>query len=340
MYISRTSEPNLRRVRPMYGCIPTRRRRTARAMAFSNIPHPGTRAMGRRGRRARALAGAIACAMPAVARAKTLKERIGGGNWFATANGECECLLLSDPRWKCAPRAYAEAFPADVAEDILKDALRVAERKGWERERDEVWGGLDETRQVDASALSERVRRELRSAYEKTLIPLAREQCVIDDHLKFEDDDWYVVRYDAKEFPRASRHRDGGHMTFVVSLNNVTEYEGGGSVFEGLAFSVPHGGVHKLEDHDIPAQPIGGTTVHGSQLMHWSNAVTSGTRYVLVGETTVNKSCCWDMTAHMNRLANKAMVIAFFFLAIVWGVLGTMMKNIQKARNGGKEKVW
>ena len=141
---------------------------------------------------------------------------------------------------------------------------------------------------------------------------------------------------------RSGAHIDGAHMSFLVSLNNVTEYEGGGNTFEGLAFSIPHNGMHKLDDHNIDALPIGGVVVHGSRLSHRSRSVTSGVRYVLVGEALLNKSCCWDLTSYMNKIATRLLVIVFFVFFLLYGVFNAMLKNIERARNGGvsKQKVW
>jgi hypothetical protein len=131
-------------------------------------------------------------------------------------------------------------------------------------------------------------------------------------------------------------------LSFVASLNNVTEYSGGGNNFEGMSFSVPHGGVHKLDDHVVPAQPIGSVVVHGSQLEHSSFDVTSGQRYVLVVEAHVNKSCCFDFTTFMNKFVTRLLIVIFAVIAVMGGVVDYMQKSIQKARNGGvaHEKVW
>lgn len=279
---------------------------------------------------------------PAVRAKKSLYERAFKSDWFASEDASCECLTMTDPRWKCAPKGYLDAFDADVAREIVRDAESRGASAGWESERGESWRGLERTRQVRAAALSERTRRELRRVYEKSLIPLAREQCVLDDHLKFEQDEWFVVKYDEKEFPSTETHMDEAHVSFLVSLNNVTEYGGGGNTYEGLAFSIPHNGMHKLDNHDIDALPVGGVVVHGSRLSHRSRAVTSGVRYVLVGEVFVNQSCCWNMTAYLNKMATRVVILVFFFVFLFYGFFSALLRNIEKARNGGvdKQKVW
>ena len=225
---------------------------------------------------------------------------------------------------------------------MLEQAIKRGDAHGWERTRLRH-AYLDETYEVKVSDLPETTRNEVRSAYEKYFIPLAREQCMVDDHFKFEDEEFFVVKYDAKgDFKSTATHVDGKHLSFVASLNNVTEYSGGGNNFEGMSFSVPHGGVHKLDDHVVPAQPIGSVVVHGSQLEHSSFDVTSGQRYVLVVEAHVNKSCCFDFTTFMNKFVTRLLIVIFAVIAVMGGVVDYMQKSIQKARNGGvaHEKVW
>ena len=40
------------------------------------------------------------------------------------------------------------------------------------------------------------------------LAPLAREQCMIDEKMKFENHEFYVVKYDAVNFPSVAQHVD------------------------------------------------------------------------------------------------------------------------------------
>jgi hypothetical protein len=293
--------------------------------------------MARRARGTRRERFARACA--ALALATTRAARASTPERDAS---ECQCLSIHDPRFVCAPRAHAGALPTETARRVLEQAIKRGDAHGWERTRLRH-AYLDETYEVKVSDVPETTRNEVRSAYEKYFIPLAREQCMVDDHFKFEDEAFFVVKYDAKgDFKSTATHVDGKHLSFVASLNNVTEYSGGGNNFEGMSFSVPHGGVHKLDDHVVPAQPIGSVVVHGSQLEHSSFDVTSGQRYVLVVEAHVNKSCCFDFTTFMNKFVTRLLIVIFAVIAVMGGVVDYMQKSIQKARNGGvaHEKVW
>ena len=145
-----------------------RRARATRAAAMAR------RARGtRRERFARACA-ALALATTRAARAST-PERDAS---------ECQCLSIHDPRFVCAPRAHAGALPTETARRVLEQAIKRGDAHGWERTRLRH-AYLDETYEVKVSDLPETTRNEVRSAYEKYFIPLAREQCMVDDHFKF-----------------------------------------------------------------------------------------------------------------------------------------------------------
>lgn len=75
---------------------------------------------------------------------------------------------------------------------------------------------------------------------------------MVDDYFKFEDEEFFVVKYDVKgDFKSAATYVDGKYLSFVASLNNVMEYLGGGNNFEGMLFFVLYGGVYKLDDYVV-----------------------------------------------------------------------------------------
>lgn len=258
-----------------------------------------------------------------------------------TTAAECECLDARDPRFLCAPHAHENGLSAETARRVMEAAIAVGKRDGWERARFEHQE-FHETRMVRVSALPKSVQDEVDRAFETRVAPMIREQCVIYDHLKFENEQFYVVKYDAKEFKSIDMHHDDHHLSFVASLNNVTDYSGGGNNFEGVSFSVKAGGVEHLNDHKFDPQPTGSIVIHGGKLNHASLDVTRGTRYVLVGEVHVNKSCCFDFTTYMNKFVTKLLVFLFFIVAVMTGVVDKAYKQVQKVRNGGvsHEKVW
>jgi len=258
-----------------------------------------------------------------------------------TPAAECECLDARDPRFLCAPHAHKDGLSVETARRVMEAAIAVGKRDGWERARFEHQE-FQETRMVRVSTLPKSVQDEVDRAFETRLAPMIREQCVIHDHLKFENVAFYVIKYDVKDFKSIAMHHDDQHLSFVASLNNVTDYSGGGNNFEGVSFSVKAGGIEHLNEHKFDPQPTGSVVIHGGKLMHASLDVTRGARYVLVGEVYVNKSCCFDFTAFMNSLVTKLLIFLFFIVAVMTGVVDKAYKQVQKARNGGvlHEKVW
>jgi hypothetical protein len=127
-------------------------------------------------------------------------------------------------------------MPTETIRRVREAAIERAKTHGWERERPKH-DYVDETREVKGRDLPETVRDELRRTFDERLAPLAREQCMIDEKMKFENHEFYVVKYDAVNFPSVAQHVDEKHVTFLVSLNNVTEYAGGGNQFQGMGFS-------------------------------------------------------------------------------------------------------
>lgn len=103
--------------------------------------------------------------------------------------------------------------------------------------------------------------------------------------------DAFVVKYDAAAGQRFLKpHRDGSGQrgsatvfSFNVALNDLDEYEGGGTYFRRLADST-----------DEPAGPVrsgkGHLLAHSSALWHGGHPITSGVRYILVAFVTVDAS--------------------------------------------------
>ncbi len=83
-----------------------------------------------------------------------------------------------------------------------------------------------------------------------------------------------IVKYDASDgHVELGLHRDGLLITANVALNDLSEYEGGGTYVEGVS-------------HDFMASPIrlpkGHVMLHPGDVLHGGAPITSGIRYVLV----------------------------------------------------------
>ncbi len=78
-----------------------------------------------------------------------------------------------------------------------------------------------------------------------------------------------VVKYDATDgHVELGMHRDGLLVTANIALNDLDEYEGGGTIIEGVKEPV--------------RLPMGNVLLHPGDVKHGGNAITSGVRYALV----------------------------------------------------------
>jgi len=94
--------------------------------------------------------------------------------------------------------------------------------------------------------------------------------------------DAFVVKYNASGGQTfLSPHRDGSVLSFNIALNERTDYEGGGTWFEGLGKSLAIDRGHML--------------CHASGLLHGGHPISSGVRYILVGFVIVEGYQNWAM---------------------------------------------
>jgi hypothetical protein len=107
-----------------------------------------------------------------------------------------------------------------------------------------------------------------------------------------------VVKYDAADgHVELGMHRDGLLVTANIALNDLDEYEGGGTIIEGLKEPI--------------RLPIGNALLHPGDVKHGGNAITSGFRYALVCfifDTTIvpHEKYCQD---RMKEDVDAAMLI-------------------------------
>eukprot|EP00037_Helgoeca_nana_P016277 m.153316 g.153316 ORF g.153316 m.153316 type:complete len:340 (-) comp23442_c0_seq2:15-1034(-) len=86
-------------------------------------------------------------------------------------------------------------------------------------------------------------------------------------------EDVFVVKYSATQPQRGLRlHRDHSHVSFNIALNDLQEYEGGGTHIVSLG---PLETTIRIGKGDV--------LMHMSGLVHEGVNVTAGTRYILVG---------------------------------------------------------
>ena len=99
--------------------------------------------------------------------------------------------------------------------------------------------------------------------------------------------DAFVVKYNASAGQRQmATHRDGSLFSFNVALNDLDEYEGGGTYFRKLDDSGGDGGDGDGSSGALRS-PKGHVLAHSSALMHGGHPTTSGVRYILVAFCTI-----------------------------------------------------
>jgi hypothetical protein len=100
---------------------------------------------------------------------------------------------------------------------------------------------------------------------------------------------------DAKTMDRLEAHRDGSLLSFTMLLNDPSEFEGGGTFFDGLR------DVASMVQDDNPSLEVlheggvvrplraGDVTMHSGKLLHGADVITKGARTVLVGFVDVGE---------------------------------------------------
>lgn len=93
--------------------------------------------------------------------------------------------------------------------------------------------------------------------------------------------DAFVVRYDAREQASLPTHQDENTLSFTIALNDRSEYDGGGTVFERLR---PWDGLREASrgfEQTILNADAGGVVAFPGRLRHGGSVVTSGRRYII-----------------------------------------------------------
>jgi hypothetical protein len=86
----------------------------------------------------------------------------------------------------------------------------------------------------------------------------------------------FIVKYSMDCQKELVKHVDGGDVSFMIALSNKTDYEGGGTKFEGV-------------DDKVECD-VGEVVIFPAETYHTGLEITAGTRYLLVGFTCLCKS--------------------------------------------------
>ena len=90
----------------------------------------------------------------------------------------------------------------------------------------------------------------------------------LNDDIKMNFIDVFVVKYKFNEQTYLDMHKDGSFFSFNILLSNPTDFEGGGTYFDDGLIMTPE---------------QGGLIIHSSKMKHSGLPITKGTRYLLVG---------------------------------------------------------
>jgi hypothetical protein len=102
----------------------------------------------------------------------------------------------------------------------------------------------------------------------KTIADKIKKSYNLNDDIKLNFVDVFIVKYKHNEQSFLELHKDGSFLSFNILLSSPDEFEGGGTYFDdGLTMT--------------PEQ--GELTIHSSKIKHAGLPITKGTRYLLVG---------------------------------------------------------
>ena len=102
----------------------------------------------------------------------------------------------------------------------------------------------------------------------KTIADKIKKSYNLNDDIKINFVDVFIVKYKDNEQSFLELHKDGSFLSFNILLSNQCDFEGGGTYFDdGLTMT--------------PEQ--GDLTIHSSKIKHAGLPITKGTRYLLVG---------------------------------------------------------
>ena len=161
------------------------------------------------------------------------------------------------------------ALTAGECDRVLSAVKAAAERRGgWDKDRhgkypttDMPFGDVPEVEPLVRSAVFRRVLCPLTPHY----LPPG----FLPEHLTFKD--CFYVRYSAAagQQRELSVHTDGSIFSFNILLNDPSDFDGGGTLFEPSGLTAREG--------------KGAAVGHSGQVRHAGVAITRGERYLLVG---------------------------------------------------------
>lgn len=107
----------------------------------------------------------------------------------------------------------------------------------------------------------------------QSIFALIKKKYRLPDFIELEIKDLFIVKYSIDTQNKLNLHKDGSFFSFNILLNNVSDFEGGGTYFEdGLIYNSEKGEL----------------MIHCGKIRHAGFPITMGERYLLVGFINVN----------------------------------------------------
>ena len=118
----------------------------------------------------------------------------------------------------------------------------------------------------------------------------------------FRVSDAFVVKYNATAGQRLlASHRDSSVFSFNIALNNLSEYQGGGTGFAALCRQQQETSPSTDSKSSAIMSPKGHILAHSSALLHSGSPIIKGVRYILVVFVSVSE----NHTEWGNSFCNK-----------------------------------
>jgi hypothetical protein len=156
---------------------------------------------------------------------------------------------------------YSSIFSKDICDWIIYETEKYASIHGWTTKRHNLYPTTDIPVERIVS-----VYNYILFGLIKVINLIKTSYCLPDINLNIID--LFIVKYEETQQTYLDFHTDSSMISFNIALNEMNEYEGGGTGFkDGL--------IIKLNKGDL--------LIHSSKVMHAGIPITKGKRYILVG---------------------------------------------------------
>ena len=160
-------------------------------------------------------------------------------------------------------RFTTKIFSNEICNWIINETEEYVNKNGWDTDTFKNYPTYD----LKLSKITKIEDYFLNYELSKIMKYIEKSYC-LPDETKFNITDLNIIKYSDELQTYLENHIDSGFITFNIALNNITDYEGGGTYFDdGLIINIDKGEM----------------LVHCGQVIHRGLTITKGVRYILVG---------------------------------------------------------